>query len=421
MSWRSFSRHVVVLASGAIVAQAVPVLASPVLSRLFTPETFGLFAILTAIVTALSTSIAGRFDVAVVFPSRQRNALELCGLAFYTVSAISLFVLMLVYLYGEIILELMDAASLSEWIYSVPMLLFLSGVWNIGSYLANREQRYKLMSVSRIVKNSVMVAVQIICGVLGYQVGGLLVGFATGWLVGALLMVYQHKHHLSVRLIKFSSRKKLLASQYKRYPLYDAPATLLNSATAQIAYFILPLFFSGDIVGQFYMMQRVLYIPLSFLSLSVSQVNMNHVNRMLKNKERLDLYVIKMGLLLFVIAVLPMTVIYFFSDQLFVFVLGEQWSLAGHFAKILAPAIIVQFLAVSLSTTLYATKNLRVISIWKTLSFCSTLLVFMYYSPRGDMDILINALMINLTALYVIYFVVILIAARLSTFRTIIR
>lgn len=414
MSSRSFVRHVLILASGTAAAQAVPVLASPVLSRLFSPEAFGAFAIIVAMISALSPSCAGRFDVAIVFPLRQRDAQELAGLAFITVSFITLIVLLLIHLYSDLLLVTMNAVALSDWVYCVPLLLFLNGVWNIGNYLSNREQRYKLIAASRILKNSVMICVQIICGILGYQVGGLLAGFVAGWLLSLLLMGYQHRCYLVKNTVKLSPRKKLVAKQYKKYPLYDAPATLFNSATAQIPYFILPVFFSGEIVGQFYMMQRVLYVPLSFISLSVAQVNMKQASQILKNKGRLDLYVLKMAFLLFLIAVVPMTVIYFYADQLFVFVLGEQWMRAGHFAVILVPAIVIQFVAGALSTTLYATKHLRAIAVWKVLSFISTLFVFLYYAPRKNIDELLTALMINMMTLYAIYFLIIFIAAKKS-------
>jgi len=206
MSSRSFVRHVLILASGTAAAQAIPVIASPVLSRLFPPEAFGAFAIIVAMISALSPACAGRFDVAIVFPSRQRNAQELAGLAFITVSCITLIVLLLIQLYGNLMLEMMNAVVLSDWVYCVPLLLFLNGVWNIGNYLSNREQRYKLIAASRIVKNSVMISVQIICGILGYQVGGLLAGFVAGWLMSLLLMGYQHRHNFVSHTIKCSPR-----------------------------------------------------------------------------------------------------------------------------------------------------------------------------------------------------------------------
>lgn len=44
----SFARNVAVLAGGTAVGQAIVVLASPILTRLYTPEDFGVLAVYTS-------------------------------------------------------------------------------------------------------------------------------------------------------------------------------------------------------------------------------------------------------------------------------------------------------------------------------------------------------------------------------------
>ena len=44
-----FNKHVLILLTGTTVAQSIPVAISPLLTRIYTPEDFGLFALFVAI------------------------------------------------------------------------------------------------------------------------------------------------------------------------------------------------------------------------------------------------------------------------------------------------------------------------------------------------------------------------------------
>ena len=48
-----FNRNVLTLASGATIAQLIPILSSPILTRFYTPNEFGLFSLFVAITAIL--------------------------------------------------------------------------------------------------------------------------------------------------------------------------------------------------------------------------------------------------------------------------------------------------------------------------------------------------------------------------------
>jgi O-antigen/teichoic acid export membrane protein len=61
-----FRKHVLTLLTGTTIAQAIPVAISPILTRIYSPEDFGLLAIYISIVTILATVITGAYDFAIV-------------------------------------------------------------------------------------------------------------------------------------------------------------------------------------------------------------------------------------------------------------------------------------------------------------------------------------------------------------------
>ena len=78
-----FLKNVFTLVSGSVAAQAITILALPVLTRLWSPKDFGLFASYVAIVSILEVLFMGRFDMALMLPKKNKDALNVMLLGFY--------------------------------------------------------------------------------------------------------------------------------------------------------------------------------------------------------------------------------------------------------------------------------------------------------------------------------------------------
>jgi len=76
-----FLKSVATLASGTALAQAIPILVSPILTRLYTPENFGALAVFMAIVSSIAPAVCGKYEVAMVLPQSNRQGIELLGIA----------------------------------------------------------------------------------------------------------------------------------------------------------------------------------------------------------------------------------------------------------------------------------------------------------------------------------------------------
>lgn len=90
----SFVRNVAVLAGGTAAGQAIVVLASPVLTRLYTPEDFGVLAVYASLLCVLSTVATLRYELAIPLPKRDEDAAALVVLCLVIVLGMSLLVAM---------------------------------------------------------------------------------------------------------------------------------------------------------------------------------------------------------------------------------------------------------------------------------------------------------------------------------------
>jgi len=349
----NFLRSVATLAGGTALAQAIPILSSPILTRLYTPENFGVLAVFTAIVSSFAPAVCGKYEIAMVLPRNHKQGIELLGIAMWFAFVLSLLFFLIIMFFSNSILSILKAQNLSGWIYLAPIFLFLTGLMTAMNYFANRQQDYGIMARSKMVRALAAALISIILGILGFGVSGLLFGLITGLLFTVGYLFYVYHDHFTQSLLRLNQSKLTLFKKYKDYPLFNATSGLLNGITMAMPVFFLTYYFTGDIVGYFALVSRVIETPLSFISPSVSQVNLKTIVDLV-NKGQSDgvfSYLLKLALSLLAIAFLPALILAIYAPDLCLILFGDNWRTAGVYIQILIPAFIVRFIVISISST----------------------------------------------------------------------
>jgi O-antigen/teichoic acid export membrane protein len=141
--------------------------------------------------------------------------------------------------------------------------------------------------------------------------------------------------------------------------MLSGSSALLNSAATQLPAILLAGFFGTTTAGWFALGQRVVMAPLSFVSLSVSQVYANEAARLARDDALAfrNLY-LRTAKNLFIVGVIPVLLLAIGGPWLFSIVFGEVWSNAGTFLRILSLMLVFQFVASPLSYTLDVLERL---------------------------------------------------------------
>ena len=118
-----FNQNVITLITGTTIAQAIPIAISPILTRINSPEDFGILSIFVSI-TAIFGSIAnGRYELAIVLPKKDEDAINIFALGFIIVSCVSLVLLLLVVVFNGYCTTLLGNQEISFWLYFVPLVV----------------------------------------------------------------------------------------------------------------------------------------------------------------------------------------------------------------------------------------------------------------------------------------------------------
>jgi O-antigen/teichoic acid export membrane protein len=267
-----YARNVFTLIAGTSLAQFISIAFSPILTRLYSPEEFGLFALFVAAIVIFSVFVTGRYELAIMLPSRDRDALHITIMAIMLSVVISL-ALLFVSLFVHTFTSLFDKSALVYWLYWVPVSTLLLGIHQSLSYWSNRKSKYKRLSISRTIQSTSSVLVQIGGGYVGIGAAGLISGHIAGQIlaIGVFGFLIWREDHKQIRTFNLK-RSVALAKKYINFPKYLIVAHGFNIASAQMPVLLLSALFNTKLAGFFTLSQRVISAPIALISGAIGDV-----------------------------------------------------------------------------------------------------------------------------------------------------
>ncbi len=330
-----FVRQVSLMVSGTAVAQAITIIAAPLLSRLYRPEELGVLAMFLSLVTLLSVISSLRYEQAIVLPLEEEEAASIFLLSCCILVGFTGIGLAVCLTFGGNVARLLGSPELERWMMFVPLGLLAAGLYQILNYWSTRRQQYKRISVSQVARSGGITGTQTAAGWAGYSASGLIVGQVAGQFVASLWWAVQVWRESSVLLkSRFRLRElKQMAWKYAEFPKYSTPQTLLNAVSQNLPIFLLGFFYGAVTVGLYSIASRLIQLPVTLVSQSVRQVFYQRTSATGQGEVDLHAMLKKTTLSLALIALVPSLSLIIFGSELFRWVLGADWGEAGQYAS----------------------------------------------------------------------------------------
>lgn len=341
-----FSKNVITLITGTTVAQAIPIAISPILTRIYTPQDFGVLALFVAISSIFGSIANGRYDLAIMIPKSDKNALNIAALSFIITFFISLILLFLVILFDDYFVRLLSNDDIKIWLYFIPLAIFFTGFYNIVSYYSNRKKYYNDIKNATIIKSIILASLQILVGFFKSGATGLILGqLASNLFANLKLLKNMIKDKNSISDISFA-KMIILAKKYKNFPKFLLPSNIINTISGQLTTILFSNFFNLSVVGFLSFSEKTLNMPITLITKSIYNVFMQEASLYYaKNKECVNLYKNTFKKLL-ILSILPFSVLLLFSPFIFSFVFGKEWEIAGKYVQILIPMYFIKFITI---------------------------------------------------------------------------
>lgn len=397
-----FNKNILTLMTGTTLAQAIPIAISPILTRIYTPEDFGLYAIFVAIVAIFGSVVNGRYDQAIMLPKRDEDAINIFALGFIISCGVSLLLLITVVLFNDYFTKLLLNDDIGLWLYFVPLAVFLTGIFNLLNYFNTRKKYYKDLATATIIRSLLTGIIQLS---LGFTKQG-----ATGLISGQMISQFFENTILLKNLIKNKelifkiSKEKIiaLAKRYREIPKYSILATLSNTLAHRLTNILISSFYSVATLGFYSLVQRVLGVPSSLIGHSIGQVFFQEATKEKHETGQAINTFSKTVKKLIIIGLPSFTILFFTVEELFAFMFSEEWRIAGVYAKIVIPWFFISFVVstVSFIDTLMEKQK-------KYLIFNISLIIFtvlvVYLSRELTFDKFLQNYTIVMSIIYSVY------------------
>lgn len=339
-------RGVLAIASGSLIGQVILAASTPLLSRLYPPESFGAFSLVLAISAIVGPAATLKYEAALMLPKHEDDARRLLRLGMASAFAISGLASLVVWVlaaaglapgWGEI-------AFAPLWVGGMTL---ATATFAVLTQAALRERSYATVARRSISQSIGVVVGQTLLGLVTPGPAGLLGGFLAGRCLGYAAL-FRAVRPLLKRPAEGSYRD--LVRRYWRFPLVFMPSGLLNALGSQLPLILIATWFGAASAGELAMAQRLVFIPVTLIGASIGEVFGAELSARIRGSlgENARLY-LKTSLRMSYVALLVVPVLLIAAPAVLPFILGDLWPDSGLYAQAMAISVGLGLIATPVS------------------------------------------------------------------------
>jgi O-antigen/teichoic acid export membrane protein len=340
-----FAKNIVLVAGGTAFAQTLGMVLSPIITRIYPPEEYGVLTVFGATLGLIAIAASLDYQKAIPIAEEDKHAINLLALSTIILVLFVVVTTLILTFHGEVILDIMDSEVLLNYKFLIPVGVFFAGVYNILLQWAFRKKNFKTITETKVNQSIFSNLIKILLGIFKVGPLGLIFGTIIGQSAGITTLSMQILNEKE--LIKKINKKEManLAKRYVKFPLYSAPSNYVYAAGMQLPIIFLTSLFGSTVIGFFGLANSIVRMPMELIGTSVAQVFYAEAANIGKNNpQEIKRLSIKLTKKLAIIGLIPVLVIMLFGTVLFSFVFGSMWYEAGNYARVLSILVYFHFI-----------------------------------------------------------------------------
>ncbi|MFL2105206.1 lipopolysaccharide biosynthesis protein [Desemzia sp. FAM 23991] len=348
----SFTKNVLMITGGTVFAQGLSVFLSPVITRLYTPEDYGVLTVYGAFLGMINLLGAFSYDSAIPIADDDEKAFNILTLCLSILLFATTALLILLFFAGDSLLEFFNAEQILDYKYFIPIGFFLTGLYTVMSQWAFRKKEFKSITITKYSQSITGNSIKITMGLFGINSIGLILGNIFSQSAGILTLIKPHitEFKKMIKEIKFQEIKRL-SKRYINFPLFTAPGLFVLSASGQLPTLFMTFLYGANIVGLYGLARSITFLPMRIIGKSVQDVFYSEAASIGKsNPIKIKKLSNKLLKKLVLLGGVPMIILGLFGPVLFSFIFGEDWEIAGVFARLLSIESFFHFIFHPIST-----------------------------------------------------------------------
>jgi len=340
-----FYRHVLTILSGSTLAQLIPLLSEPIIVRLFSPVELGILALFLSVATIFASVATARYEMAIVLPKKDEMAINILALSLFITVLMSLFSGTVILFFHDSIAHFANSTDLDQFLKWVPLYVLIAGIFQSFNQWATRKKYFKNIAFSKLSQSSANAGVSISTGWLGWNTLGLIWGQMTGWLLGSFPLIFKF-YQQDKKLVSRVNREAMVeqAKKYKDFPQINSAHVLSDIGQQSLVSFIIANYFTDRTLGFYSRMIRIVKVPAGFIGNAMAQVLYQKASQQWQKEKNIRPLLVSNMKIMAILGLPIFLTLAIWGPEIFGFVLGRQWVVAGHYAQIISPWLLLNFI-----------------------------------------------------------------------------
>jgi O-antigen/teichoic acid export membrane protein len=373
LSRRPFLKNVSIMLTGAAAGQCVSVALAPVLTRIYSPQQFGVLRVYTAVLSILVVRGSLRYELTLPLANSEEDAINLVAVCGCTLLGMTTLIGILAFAVPESLVKDIWPTPI-YWlrvnVYCGLLVLgfFCLGAYYIALYLATRQGAFRAIARTRVNQGVAGPLTQIGLGLGGAGAPGLVIGSILGQSVGTFGLVYRvlNERRQLLRGISWQ-RMRALAWRYRRFPMIASWAALIDTAGGnQLLFLMVSTVYSARIAGFIFLADRVVARPLTLIGTSILQVFVGEAGRTASSDPaKLQARFYQVTSRQFLLAAVWILLCNVAATALFPTIFGADWSDAVIYLRAMSIGYLAQLVVMPVFHTLQILEKQALAAAWQ--------------------------------------------------------
>jgi len=339
-----------ILASGSFVSKLIGFGSYPIITRIYSPDDFGILAVFTSAIFIIYPFGTLRYSVTIPLPKSDGIAMNIMTLGLLLILLVVIIVSLIFSIAGNEIFTFFNAPEISNYWVLLVIGVIGASLFDLLTHWATRIKSFGIVAKAHIWQTTISVTTQITLGLLGLKPAGLLYGeVARKW--GGIITQYRYFYSDFQKNIKYVTKSRILFlfKYYRDLPLFHLPSQLLLVLAAKTPLLYFAFQFGTETAGQLGLSLMVVGIPMGLIGKTAANAYYAEIAKIgIKQKKQILNLTLSLAKRLLALGFFPTLVLLFFSPFLFQIIFGADWLQAGEFTSILAIYLLFEFMAIPL-------------------------------------------------------------------------
>lgn len=343
-----FAKNSFTIFSGNVIAQAIPFLCEPILTRIYTPTDFAVLAIYLSVANLFSIIATARYELAIMLPKEDRKAINVFGLSLIISLIVSILSFFIVWIFNANICKILHNDDVSTYLYLIPLSVLSVSWYQVINYWNSRHKRFHNIAIAKTIQSISTISGNI--GLAFLKSLGLILGQIIGYITGVVVLCFAFLRRDKTHLKNITpSEMKEMAITYQDFPKINSTHAFTDMLKQSGEIFLLSYYYFQEKVGLYSRTLRLLFAPATMIGTAVAQVFYQKASESYQKTQNIRKLSLQVLIALACISLPFYLAVFFWGDHLFAWFLGEDYRIAGVYGKYLVPYLFLRFITSPIS------------------------------------------------------------------------